>query len=309
MDRHARSPPPVFRRVWRENAPLSRLSRLSPSTAGHESRGGGPKTPLLLPSPPYCRAVLSRQSWPRNAISMGFFWGACAEAAIIPAANPLPPDPPLPYLAMGIQFSRSPSPWAATTFLEISLSRDESSSFIYIYSIDEEFVKKKREREGSVIDQRINLLFVLTTDFYSRSIGKGRKGGMWIREDGRSRPSLAGLDTGVFARYVTGRRDKSTPLLLLLSLSTTFHWETARARARVWKPRRAGALSLPPPLVSPIHGGAHLERDERAAGEPTRPLTDRVRLLGPLFEATEKSRRCCCPRLFFSLSLSTLQAA
>lgn len=161
-----------------------------------------------------------------------------------------------------------------------------------------------------MIDQRINLLFVLTTDFYSRSIGKGRKGGMWIREDGRSRPSLAGLDTGVFARYVTGRRDKSTPLLLLLlSLSTTFHWETARARARVWKPRRAGALSLPPPLVSPIHGGAHLERDERAAGEPTRPLTDRVRLLGPLFEATEKSRRCCCPRLFFSLSLSTLQAA
>lgn len=162
---------------------------------------------------------------------MGFFWGACAEAAIIPAANPLPPDPPLPYLAMGIQFSRSPSPWAATTFLEISLSRDESSSFIYIYSIDEEFVKKKREREGSVIDQRINLLFVLTTDFYSRSIGKGRKGGMWIREDGRSRPSLAGLDTGVFARYVTGQVDSPPPPPL--SFYHVSLGNGARARARV----------------------------------------------------------------------------
>lgn len=62
-----------------------------------------------------------------------------------------------------------------------------------------------------MIDQRINLLFVLTTDFYSRSIGKGREGGMWIREDGRSRPSLAGLDTGVFARYVTGQVDSPPP--------------------------------------------------------------------------------------------------
>ena len=75
-----------------------------------------------------------------------------------------------------------------------------------------------------------------------------------------------------------------------------------RARARACGSRGGPVPSLPPPLVSPIHGGAHLERDERAAGEPTRPLTDRVRLLGPLFEATEKSRRCCCPRLFFSLS-------
>lgn len=123
---------------------------------------------------------------------------------------------------------------------------------------------------------------------------------MWIREDGRSRPSLAGLDTGVFARYVTGQVDSPPPPPL--SFYHVSLGNGARARARVWKPRRAGALSLPPPLVSPIHGGAHLERDERAAGEPTRPLTDRVRLLGPLFEATEKSRRCCCPRLFFSLS-------
>lgn len=36
---------------------------------------------------------------------------------------------------------------------------------------------------------------------------------------------------------------------------------------RVWKPRRTGALSVP--LVSPIHGGAHVERDERPR-EPTR---------------------------------------
>lgn len=297
MDRHARSPPPVFRRVWRENAPLSRLSRLSPSTAGHESRGGGPKTPLLLPSPPYCRAVLSRQSWPRNAISMGFFWGACAEAAIIPASPPGPSSPLFSdgHSILSLSFSLSRDNFSRN----FSLSRWELE--FYIYSIDEEFVNREREIERvawSISELIYSYDWFLFTFYWE---GEGR-GGMWIREDGRSRPSLAGLDTGVFARYVTGRRDKSTPLLLLLSLSTTFHWETARARARVWKPRRAGALSLPPPLVSPIHGGAHLERDERAAGEPTRPLTDRVRLLGPLFEATEKSRRCCCPRLFFSLS-------
>lgn len=145
MDRHARSPPPVFRRVWRENAPLSRLSRLSPSTAGHESRGGGPKTPLLLP--PLLPIVgLFCPVSPGRA--MRYLWVSFGGPVPKPPLyRPLPPDPPLPYLAMGIQFSRSPSPWAATTFLEISLSRDESSSFIYIYSIDEEFVNREREIE------------------------------------------------------------------------------------------------------------------------------------------------------------------
>lgn len=305
MDRHARSPPPVFRRVWRENAPLSRLSRLSPSTAGHESRGGGPKTPLLLPSPPYCRAVLSRQSWPRNAISMGFFWGACAEAAIIPAANPLPPDPPLPYLAMGIQFSRSPSPWAATTFLEISLSRDESSSFIYIYSIDEEFVKKKREREGSVIDQRINLLFVLTTDFYSRSIGKGRKGGMWIREDGRSRPSLAGLDTGVFARYVTGQVDSPPPPPL-----SFYHVSLGNgARARACVEAAEGRCPLATSTTSFAYSRRRAPRKGWKGGRGTDTTANRPSPPSrPLVRGDRKEPTLLLPAPLL-LSLSTLQAA
>ena len=59
-----------------------------------------------------------------------------------------------------------------------------------------------------------------------------------------------------FTRDVTGWRDKSTASLSTLSLGN-----------RVWKPRRTGALSVP--LVSPIHGGAHVERDERPR-EPTR---------------------------------------
>lgn len=171
MDRHARSPPPVFRRVWRENAPLSRLSRLSPSTAGHESRGGGPKTPLLLPSPPYCRAVLSRQSWPRNAISMGFFWGACAEAAIIPASPPGPSSPLFSdgHSILSLSFSLSRDNFSRN----FSLSRWELE--FYIYSIDEEFVKKKRDREGSVIDQRINLLLRLISIHVL--LGRGGRGG------------------------------------------------------------------------------------------------------------------------------------
>lgn len=301
MDRHARSPPPVFRRVWRENAPLSRLSRLSPSTAGHESRGGGPKTPLLLPSPPYCRAVLSRQSWPRNAISMGFFWGACAEAAIIPASPPGPSSPLFSdgHSILSLSFSLSRDNFSRN----FSLSRWELE--FYIYSIDEEFVKKKREREGSVIDQRINLLFVLTTDFYSRSIGKGRKGGMWIREDGRSRPSLAGLDTGVFARYVTGQVDSPPPPPL-----SFYHVSLGNgARARACVEAAEGRCPLATSTTSFAYSRRRAPRKGWKGGRGTDTTANRPSPPSrPLVRGDRKEPTLLLPAPLL-LSLSTLQAA
>lgn len=82
-------------RSSREKGSPSRSFPACPSTAGHESRGGGPKTPLSpsLLSGCFVPSVLAAQ-----CDIYGFLLGACAEAAIIPAANPLPSpsDPPPP---------------------------------------------------------------------------------------------------------------------------------------------------------------------------------------------------------------------
>lgn len=95
----------------REEGPMGRLPRLGspgPSTgdvktrlAASSSFQRGPVSVLRAPlhswprisrrsteNPPYCRAVLSRQSWPRNAISMGFFWGPVPKPPLYRLANP-----------------------------------------------------------------------------------------------------------------------------------------------------------------------------------------------------------------------------
>ena len=94
------------RRRWRENAPSSRPRRSrrgpvslfrSPHHSWPRISRPKPTSPLTPPNPsqsPYCRAVLSRQSWPRNAISMGFFWGGPVPKP--PLYRPRQPSPSLP---------------------------------------------------------------------------------------------------------------------------------------------------------------------------------------------------------------------
>lgn len=159
MDRHARSPPPVFSSVtWKRASPLAPLGRRGARLAPFPPAPPQLATNLAAedrkpPSPPpYCRAVLSRQSWPRNAISMGFFWGPVPKPPLYrpPTLSPRPRTllPLVPYLAMGIQFSRSPSPprrrnfsrnFALPFFIPLSRwERDVRSSsthtHIYIYT-------------------------------------------------------------------------------------------------------------------------------------------------------------------------------
>ncbi len=90
---------------------------------------------------------------------------------------------------------------------------------------------------------------------------------------------------------MTGRRDKSTGL-------PSFYRFTGKPRVCGSR----GALSVPL-LVSSIHGGAHVERDERAPGTDTttnrRSPPSRTLLRGDRKEPTVASS------LFLSLSLST----
>lgn len=144
MDRHARSPPPVFSSVtWKRASPLAPLGRRGARLAPFPPAPPQLATNLAAedrkpPSPPpYCRAVLSRQSWPRNAISMGFFWGPVPKPPLYrpPTLSPRPRTllPPCTLFSDG--HSILSLSFSAATFLEISpsrflfLSRDEREMF------------------------------------------------------------------------------------------------------------------------------------------------------------------------------------
>ena len=302
MDRHARSPPPVFRRVWRENAPLSRLSRLSPSTAGHESRGGGPKTPLLLPSPPYCRAVLSRQSWPRNAISMGFFWGACAEAAIIPASPPGPSSPLFSdgHSILSLSFSLSRDNFSRN----FSLSRWELE--FYIYSIDEEFVNREREIERvawSISELIYSYDWFLFTFYWEGEEGGDVDQGGWSLEAIASGPRHGGIRK--VRDRPAGQVDSPPPPPL-----SFYHVSLGNgARARACVEAAEGRCPLATSTTSFAYSRRRAPRKGWKGGRGTDTTANRPSPPSrPLVRGDRKEPTLLLPAPLL-LSLSTLQAA
>lgn len=232
---------------------------------------------------------------------MGFFWGACAEAAIIPASPPGPSSPLFSdgHSILSLSFSLSRDNFSRN----FSLSRWELE--FYIYSIDEEFVNREREIERvawSISELIYSYDWFLFTFYWE---GEGR-GGMWIREDGRSRPSLAGLDTGVFARYVTGQVDSPPPPPPL----SFYHVSLGNgARARACVEAAEGRCPLATSTTSFAYSRRRAPRKGWKGGRGTDTTANRPSPPSrPLVRGDRKEPTLLLPAPLL-LSLSTLQAA